>query len=244
MPPWMNASSLQLGKPFMSGSPAYRKEVLQLLVQEANRVARELNLPEQLPITETNLISTSIYPPRIAKNLRAIGKIATSNYTYYVSVGNKFSFLVRTHLQQEDNQLKAKYILPINQMDTNAAYQLATQFLTAASMDVAALNRDCDVRMNTATTSGQDDQHFVPLYSISWVNRGKQEMPGNAASVELFLPTKSLRQLHVNKSEYILRTPLQITNLDYVLSQTNIPASVFPFRRGPQRSSITNGEYR
>lgn len=233
-PPWLGMSSPQQNKFFLSGSPAYREEVSRLLLQEANRVARELSLPEKTPISETNVIKVTIYPPRLAKNMEAVGNVITTNFTYYVSVGYKFSALTRTHLQQEDNQLKSKYILPIGQMDTNAAFQLATQFLNAASMDVAALNRDCDVRIDIAVTDGQDNEHFVPLYSISWVKRGKQEMPGNAASVELFLPTKSLRQLHVNKSEYILRQTLQITNPDFLNLPTNGPTRQFaPFRRPP-----------
>ena len=232
--PWLGGSSPQQRGFFLSASPAYREEVSRLLLQEANRVAQALSLPEKLPISETNGIKVTVYPPRIGKNMKCIGNVLTSNYNYYVSVGYKFSALTRTHLQQEDNQLKSKYILPINQMDTNAAFLLATQFLTTASMDVGALNRDCDVRINTATTDRQDNEHFVPLYSISWVNRGKQEMHGDAASVELFLSTKSIQQVHVNKSEYILRQPLQITNPDFLNLPTNGPTRQFaPFRRPP-----------
>lgn len=233
-PPWLGGSSPQQNKFLLSASPAYRKEVTSLLLLEANRVAQALSLPEKLPIFETNGTRVTVYPPRLAKNMKGIGNVITSNYTYHVSVGYKFSALTRTLLQQEDNQLKAKYILPINQMDTNAAFQLATQFLTAASMDVAVLTRDCDVRINTAATDGQDGEHFVPLYSISWVEKGKEERRGNAASVELFLPTKFLQQMHVNKSEYILRHPLQITNPDFLNLPTNGPARQFaPFRRPP-----------
>jgi len=233
-PPWSGVSSPQQSKFSLSVSPAYREEVSRLLLQEANRVARELSLPEKMPISGTNVIKMTIYPPRLARNMGAVGNVITTNFIYYVSVGYKSSALTRTHLEQEDNQLKSKYVLPISQMDTNAAFQLATQFLAAASMDVVALNRDCDVRIHAAMTSGQDDEHFVPLYSISWVTKGKQEMPGNAASVELFLPTKSLRQMHVNKSEYILRQPLQITNPDFLNLPTNGPARQFaPFGRPP-----------
>jgi hypothetical protein len=226
VPHWMGGTSPQQGRFFFSGSPAYREEVSRLLLQEANRVARELNLPEKMPISGTNVIKVTIYPPRLAKNVQGIGNVVTSNYTYFVSVGYKFSALTRTHLQQEDNQLKSKYILPISQMDTNAAYQLATQFLSAASMDFAALNRDCKVHISVAM-AGQDEDHFVPLYFISWVEKGKEGRLDNAASVELFLPTKSLRQLHVNKSEYILCRPLRITNPDFLSLPTNGPPRQF-----------------
>jgi hypothetical protein len=234
-PGWGAGGAPQQGGGFgFAGSPAYQKEVSRLLLQEVNRVARELSLPEKLPISETNVIKVTVYPPRIAKNMKGLGNVVTSNYTYYVSAGYKFSALTRTHLEQEDNQLKAKYISPIGQMDTNAAFQLAAQFLVSASMDVAALKRDCDVRVNAAAPVNGDYSHFVPLYFISWVKKGYQERPGNAASVEVFLPDKSLRQMHVSKSEYILRQPLQITNPDFLNLPTNGPARQFaPFRRPP-----------
>ncbi len=101
-------------------------------------------------------------------------------------------------------------------MDTNAAYQSATQFLNAASMDVKALNRDCSLTIRAFTPEGEQSAHFVPVYWVSWSKDGEP-----VASVELFEPTKTIRQMHVNRSEYILRQPLQITNLDFLLSQTN-----------------------
>jgi len=215
----------QQGGFFLSAPPAYRKDVSRLLIQEVNRVAKELSLSEKLPISVTNAVKLTIYPPRFAGNMGAIGNVVTSNYIYYVSVGQKFSALTRTDLQQEDNQLKSKFIEPINQMDTNAAFQLATQFLAAASMDVTALNHNCDVHIGT-TPAGQDSEHFVPLYWVSWVEKGKGEQRGNAASVELFLPAKSLRQMHVNNSKYILRQPLQI-NPEFLLVSTNPPTRRF-----------------
>jgi hypothetical protein len=44
-----------------------------------------------------------------------------------------------------------------------------------------------------------------------------------AAIIELFEPTKTLCQMRVKESKYILRKPLEITNLDFLLSQTNAP---------------------
>jgi hypothetical protein len=41
------------------------------------------------------------------------------------------------------------------------------------------------------------------------------------ASVALFMPTKTLLQLRVEDTQYILRKPLQITNLDFLLSPSN-----------------------
>jgi hypothetical protein len=76
---------------------------------------------------------------------------------------------------------------------------------------------------------GANGKHFVPLYWVYWSERQKGERGG--ASVELCLATKTLLQMHVNKSDYILRQPLQIENLDFLLSQTNTSMSVAPQNR-------------
>jgi hypothetical protein len=215
---WAKMTSRQRLRALTFTTPAYRKAALDMIIAEANRVAEELHLPEQLPILKTNLVSSYISPPAMTK--LGIGNITTSNYVYYIAVGDKFSFLVRTHLQKEYSQLEKKYFWPMSRMDTNAAYQLATQFLNNASMDVKALNRNCKVTIRAFTPEGQHGSHFVPVYWISW---GKDGNP--VASVELCLPTKTLRQMHVDKSRYILRKPLIIPNLNYLLSQTNQPSS-------------------
>jgi hypothetical protein len=238
---WAKLNPQQRFQSPMFVTPAYQKEALGLLIAEANRVAKELNLPEKLPITETNLVETHIFPPRMAR--LGIGNIKTSNYVYYVSAGGKFSSVARMDSEKTKNELKAKYLWPMSRMDTNAAYQLATQWLTAVSMDVAALNRDCKLVISAWTPEGENGQHFVPLYSVYWVAKGEQGH-GNVAGVELLEPTKSLQQLYVKKPEYILRKPLQITNPDYLFSQTNIPSSLSPLHRRPQRSPFTNSVYR
>ena len=89
-----------------------------------------------------------------------------------------------------------------------------------ASMDVKALNRDCKLTIRVFTPEGEHGSHFVPIYWVSW---GIGDKP--VASVELFEPTKTLRQMHVNGPKYILRQPSQVTNLDFLLSQTNVVES-------------------
>ena len=119
------------------------------------------------------------------------------------------------------------YLWPISQINTNAAFQLATQILIAASMDVKALQRDCTVRIRASTPEGPNGKHFVPIYWIAWVSKraeGEDIGMGSGASIELFEPTREIRQLHVLNSEYILRKPLVIQNLDKLLSQTNAPS--------------------
>lgn len=212
-------------------TPAYQKEVLRLVVQEANKVAQELCLTETLPITESNLVAAYISPPRMAQRMGTFGNITTSNYTYYVSVGSKFSYLERAGVKTGYEQLRKDYLWPINRMDTNAVYQLATQLLAAVSMDVNALNRDCEVHIDAFTPEGKNGNHFVPVYWVYWMPKTGGSS-GPAASVELFEPTKTIRQLRVNKAEYILRKPLEVTNADFVIVQTNrVEKTLVPDRR-------------
>lgn len=217
---WAQLSSRQQLNAMKFTTPAYRKEALRLLIEEANRIAQELNLPEQLPILETNLVKSYISPPRMALGLKTIGNITTSNYVYSPYAGHGFS-LVRTHLQEEYAQLQKQYLWPVSQMNTNVAYQLATQFLKTASIDVGALSRDCILTIRAFTPEGEHGLHFVPVYWVSW---GQSNNP--VASVELFGPTKTIRQMHVSKPEYVLQKPLVITNLDLLLSQTNTSGDV------------------
>jgi len=217
----MNAKQRYFAMRFTT--PAYQKEAVSLIIEEANRVAQELRLPENLPIVQTNLLEAYISPPRLAQASKALGNITTSNYNYCVAVGDKFSSLVRTRLEEDENKTRSKYQWPISQINTNAAYLLATQFLKATSMDVDALNTNCALTIKASLPEGENSKKFVPLYWIIWSEKDKSR---GGASVELCLPTKTLLQMHVNKSEYILRQPLQITNLDYLLSQTNAPTAV------------------
>lgn len=202
-------------------TPAYRKEALRLLIEEVNRVAKELQLPEKLPITESNLTASYLSPPNMAGRVPGFGNLSTSNYVYFVTVGNKFSFLERTHLAEEQEQLEKQFLWPISRMDTNAAYQVATQLLVAASIDVKALNRDCSAHILPLIPDGEGGNRFVPIYTVYWM---KRDQVGSIAEVEFVEPTKTILQMRVMKSEYILRKPLVITNLDFLLSQTNTPA--------------------
>ena len=219
-PGWPKMTARQRYEKLNSTTSAYRQEALQLVIAEANRVAQELNLPENLPITERNIIQAFISPPQMVKV--GLGNITTSNYTYYVTVGDKFSYLEKHFsdvMNKDYAELKAQYLWPMSRMDTNAAFQSATQWLAAASMDVEAINRDCDVHVEAFTPEGKGGAHFVPLYRVYWTEKkGNSFTP--AASVEFLEPTKTLRQLRVNKTEYILRPSLQITNI-YLPSPTN-----------------------
>lgn len=218
--------------PLAFNSKKYQEAALKLVLREANSVAEELNLTNDIPITVSNLVEFHVSPFGFAYAYRRIGFVATKNYSYYVSLGNKFSFLEGTHQFEDCQRYLAEYTWPVGEIDTNAAYQLATRWLTAVHMDVAALNHDCHVATSIDTGYVQAPPgKFAPIYWIAWIP--KDGATPCAADVRLFLPTKTLLQLRVEDPKYILRKPLGFTNLaalfpGIALIHTNYPVKTIP----------------
>ncbi|HTV63106.1 MAG TPA: hypothetical protein VMH30_11115 [Verrucomicrobiae bacterium] len=201
---------------------AYYEQASQYILREMNDAAKELRLPDEtLPLSAAN---TSYGATGYGRSLKfgSLGSGMTKNYVYYFNYGGKFSEVEL--LNQEQFCMDARNSpLPIKQLDTTTPYQLATQWLAAASMDVAGLNRDCKVQValdpwvnGLAMLGDKPGKDFVPVYFIGWTPRDHHEV--EAAHVELYLPTKKLLQFCVMDPKYNLRKPLVITNM----------AAVFP----------------
>jgi hypothetical protein len=167
------------------------------------------------------------------------GVVCTSNYVYLVGRNNKLSELDVAGYDQTCLRLN-KTSLPVEQMDTNAAYQLATQWLATVSMDVNGLNRDCKAHVavsafwNGLAKLGQVPQKtLVPIYFVWWTSpKNDAEGFGDVAYVELFLPTRKLIQMSVGDPNYILRNPLVFTNLASLFPGTG-RITVFTNEPGP-----------
>jgi hypothetical protein len=205
---------------------AFQSEALKLVIQEANQVARELNLPENLPITESNIIGSFVGPFGFTYAYKKVGNITTKAYLYGVEQGNKFSDLTIADYDQTCLRFKLRGQLAIAEMDTNAAYEIATNWLASLSMDVAGLNRDCKAHVALSPywngfphLGGSPGTQFVPIYFVWWTSLDNEMSDaGDKAHVELYAPTKTLLQLSVQDQKYILRKALVFTNL----------ASLFP----------------
>jgi hypothetical protein len=206
----------------------YQKAAFKLVLQEANRVAKELQLPEELPITESNLTEAFVGPFGCNYINKSIGSVTTKHYCYYVSQGNKFSYLEGTHQTEDCYKYQDSYTWPFSRMNTNQAYQLATQWLAAVSMDVKAMNRDCQVTVEVDNVYVHSPRgKFVPIYNVYWRRRGYETsndvasvISNDVASITVFTPTKTLLQLNVEDPRYILRKPLVFTNLDSLFPGT------------------------
>jgi len=63
----------------------------------------------------------------------------------------------------------------MSRMDTNAAYQLATQWLQRSRMS-AALNRDCKLVISAWTPEGENGQHFVRCIAFTGWQKENKDM--------------------------------------------------------------------
>jgi hypothetical protein len=224
---------------------AYQREAFKLVLQEANRVAKELRLPEKLPITETDLVEAVVTPFGFNYLHQRIGSVTTKQYCYFVSYGNKFNDLEGTHQTEDCYKFQDSYTWPVSRVNTNEAYQLATQWLAAVHMDVKAMERDCRITIKPDNVYVHPPRgKFVPIYDISWVRKGyvpngdvRNMISNDVASVMLFTPTKTLLQLDVMDPKYILRKPLVFTNLDSLLPGTAPIITLPPAQPGAQPQS-------
>jgi hypothetical protein len=230
-------TSERYGPHFDITTAAYEKEARRLVLEEATRVATELGLPEELPLTESNIVRSFIPPFGFAYMQKAVGNVESRNYMYIVGKDWRFSTLEIVNSSGGEASYARKYRWPSDRLDTNAAYNLATQWLAAVSMDVAGLNRDCVMhaapdphwsrfRWNTPFTNAT----FRPIYSVYWIPRQTTNESFVAAEVKLFAPDKTLLSLRMEDPKYILRKPLQFTNLDELLAN---PTSRWKTRRAP-----------
>lgn len=146
-------------------------------------------------------------PPITARESKSLGSLSTAKYKYSFCIEDKFSALEPNFSKTTNDyqQLTTNYLWPITRQNTNAAFALATNFLSLAAVNVKALNHDCSIDVRSLR---QNAHTFVPVYWVTW--RQENEI---VALVEVFEPTKSLRRLRVERAEYIARQPLDTTHL-------------------------------
>src|SRR5882724_3446033 len=70
--------------PRVAATERYQREILRLMIAEANQIASELSLDEHLPITRTNLARVFLLPA--GKTFGFAGVLDTASYSYSMDV--------------------------------------------------------------------------------------------------------------------------------------------------------------
>ena len=88
-------------------TPEYQKQALDLMIDEVNRVAVDLNLPEPRPIIMSNVVEAIIDKPVMAYE-GFLGGLTTSNYTYTFTLRRKFTGPAPAHFGADFTNSRVK----------------------------------------------------------------------------------------------------------------------------------------
>jgi hypothetical protein len=195
-------------------SPAYQQAAIKQMLAEANTYVQALDLSETNPFSIGTITSSHVTPPFVASQFGALGSFQTMNFSYGFGRGKHLCYITRIIKSGNPYDFEASkpYAIAPTDVNTNAAYQLATQFLARAFVNVSRLSTSCVVRIEPwvilrMTTS---------KYTVQWERDGQP-----IVKVVLSPPKNELWTLRVEDPSLILRLPLEITNLDFLLAQTN-----------------------
>jgi hypothetical protein len=229
---------------------AYQSAVMQLMVNEANFAAKQLDLKETVPpIVATDSNRWSVEP--VTEGIG--GSVDSENYSFWFHNGKLRSIDKIKWFQKISPP--ANSVLDLadrpSLLDTNSAYQLAKERLAALSVDVAALEKEHPPTIfqvrgkkrgpNGEPLTGSNTLISSPLFMIGWgespvnpilqarmreLNRPMPVRPPSDLSpvfVEFLGTTRELIDLKINDPSLLKRPVLQLTNAEQLLGPTPPP---------------------
>ncbi|MCC6820202.1 MAG: hypothetical protein IT579_05665 [Verrucomicrobia subdivision 3 bacterium] len=218
---------------------AYKQVVARQMLAEVNFYVERLNLPESRPIKNTSV--------RVAPPGRGLGAVETRDFLYsflgsdrkpitnehgadWFLEHGKLAYIIRkepfeliTHeLGNDPSVLTEKLASLRSRINTNQAYQLATQWLAAVDVDITALEKRYPpmVAQQFAYVGpitwklGEEPppntpRKLLPVFDVTWGGAAESSPP---VWVEIFGATKELIHLRMEDTRYSKRSPIVITN--------------------------------
>ena len=203
-------------------SLAYKAAALQLMTGEANWACQQLPLPAPQPLTTQAVVRSYVGSPRNGVN----GSLETTHFAFTFWQG-RLHTVTRTDVIPDRETLRQAFDRLAERpslIDTNGAYQLATQWLAAVGVDVPLLNQRCTVSRAqrwffapaapmgapVAATLGRQS---VPLFDVAWEDPNHRLPAQKAARVVVLGSSKSLVHLEVGDFAFSQRPPVVATNV-------------------------------
>ena len=230
---------------------AYKLVASQMMVNEANFASDKLNLHDDQRFGLSNAV-VSVNPP-----LRGgFGHVATPFYQYSFPGGGTikqgtnangtiYSYPERGKLAYVSkknpfgkylNNFEERYeVLPklTSLIDTNGAYNLATQWLAAISVNISSLEKKHkpqvsqeyfldspisvedlyqSIRTNgpgSISSLSESNRVYLPIYNVTW-GGGVDDTP--PIWVQIFGVTKEMIHIRMEDTTFLMRQPIVITN--------------------------------
>ena len=199
---------------------AYQAAVVHLMIGQANLTADELRLADWQPIHRTNELQVMVVdpPPRGVS-----GEIQTTNYNFTF----KHGLLTWIGRVGRAERLNNNWMTPPeltrlkSQVDERRAYQLATQWVSHAGVDVGAMEQKyrATIRQTwapgtAASSAAVSGKLAAPLFQIAWGAESTNQLTMFMAPVSLELrgDTKELWRLSINDRSLLTNRALQVVN--------------------------------
>jgi hypothetical protein len=153
------------------------------------------------------------------------GTVGTSNHIFTFTKGYPY-FLRKQHWLRKI-QPAATNVYDLAGLscllDTNGAYQLATQWLTALSIDVAALEKAYPKMVlqipnrSSRKAPTDDSQTHLPLFLVRWGTANQRTVFGSPVGMMIFGATKEVVELFIGNTNFFTCQPLTLTNAAQLL---------------------------
>jgi hypothetical protein len=200
------------------------------MLAEANYAAVHLHLHVNPPITQAEIRRAYVAPPRL---LRHLASLDTDDYSFGFGESGRLRFITLLHPfgNQPLPRLRRRLALIHTEMTSEGAYELATNWLTALSVDVAALDRKyAATKRQHFYLGGGSRRILLPIFDVLW---GSADKPSVIVSV--YGLTGDLLQLRQTDESFSGRPAGSENNVEYLLS---IPDPEFKEYTDSQRTEL------
>jgi hypothetical protein len=248
----------------------YMTIALQKMLSEIDYFSEHLHLPVARPLQATNIDQFNVSSPwfSLIRNtnfaspvqqsqfgkIGVAGHIETTNFHFYFQAGRLWS-LVNKDKHIERFRFYPTWAAMPSLINSNSAYQLATQWLASVEMNTALLEKKYGSQktieqaffwnqpgLGVEHPPGDTNKTMLPIFTVAWgAAPGGNVSP--AASVEIFGPTKELMQLRVGDDSLFRRPPLIVSSVadfeKFIKAQTNLPKLQFQHPAPPTNSTIS-----
>jgi hypothetical protein len=225
---------------------AYKYVAMILMLAEANFFCEKADIPGERPLTRGHVRSGSHVAPPSLKDFG--GSILTDQYFFGFHWGHLANFHKREFMPQSPDSAIRERNLELAKLssliDTNGAYELATNWLAVVGINVPAM--EARYRRNVFQwqyyPTGKDGPTLVlPVYQVEWrgfilKTQTNRERP--VVSVTIFGATKELVDYQVLDESLFLHPPIKIRDSQGLLS---IPDSEFMKYTLLQKSNLVFG---
>lgn len=209
---------------------AYKYAAIAVMLAEINYCANELRLPEALPITRGSLRTEHVAKPFLTG---FGGTLETDTFSFVFFKSGRLRQIVRINRFERVplRELQSKQARMRSLIDTNGAYQLATNWLTAISVDIAKLEGRYPSSVEQKTfypdSTQFDDPNekrkrvmLLPIFHVKW---GNPKEP--AVMVSMYGPTKELLGIYLDDESVSNRPKDLLKDVDILLAIPDVEFS-------------------